>query len=192
MGAKTPKTSDRRVQRTRHALRQALLALLLERDWEAVSVQDVCDRADVGRSTFYVHFADKEDLLLGGIDELRAALLHPHAAAPQAGPLPFVRGLVAHAHAQRSLFRALVGRHGGQAVLRSFRELVVDLVRHDLAGLAPGGPHLEPAARFIAGGLLEVLSWWLESKSALGPDQIERWFLELSTPVMRVVQKRSA
>src|SRR3954469_23951916 len=65
---------DRRVRRTRRLLREALLALVLEKGYEAVTVQDVLDRADVGRATFYAHFRDKDDLLISGADELRESL----------------------------------------------------------------------------------------------------------------------
>lgn len=68
------RTPDRRVQRTRRQLREALITLILERGWDAVSVRDVCEKADVGRSTFYVHFADKENLLLSGFDDLHATM----------------------------------------------------------------------------------------------------------------------
>lgn len=61
-GGREPKT-NRRVQRTRRRLREALIALVLERGWERTTVQDVCDRADVGCSTFYLHFQSKEKLL---------------------------------------------------------------------------------------------------------------------------------
>ena len=57
---------DRRVRKTRKALRDALVELTLEKGYAAVTVGDIADRADVGRTTFYAHFTDKEDLLLGG------------------------------------------------------------------------------------------------------------------------------
>src|SRR5689334_24059575 len=63
---------DRRVRRTRRLLREALLALVAEKGYDRVTVQDVLDRADVGRATFYAHFRDKDDLLVSGFDELRA------------------------------------------------------------------------------------------------------------------------
>jgi len=68
------KKEDRRVQRTKRLLREALLALIREKRFEALSVQDVIDRADVGRATLYVHFDNKEDLLVSGFDGLRASL----------------------------------------------------------------------------------------------------------------------
>ena len=57
-----PRSTDRRVLRTRAVLRDALITLVGESGWDAITVQDICDRAKVGRSTFYMHFADKEDL----------------------------------------------------------------------------------------------------------------------------------
>jgi AcrR family transcriptional regulator len=54
---------DRRIRRTRAALRQALIGLVLERGYDAVTIRDVVDRANVGRSTFYAHYPSKEDLL---------------------------------------------------------------------------------------------------------------------------------
>ena len=62
---------DRRVRRTRAALREALLALMTEKGYEAVTVQDLIDRADIGRSTFYSHFTDKTDLLHDMLTEMR-------------------------------------------------------------------------------------------------------------------------
>jgi AcrR family transcriptional regulator len=55
---------DRRSQRTYHLVRTAMMALLLEKRYDAITVQDILDRADIGRSTFYTHFYDKEDVLV--------------------------------------------------------------------------------------------------------------------------------
>src|SRR5512139_948411 len=55
--------NDRRSQRTQHSLHEALMSLLQEKRYDAITVQDIIDRADVGRSTFYAHYQDKEDLM---------------------------------------------------------------------------------------------------------------------------------
>src|SRR5439155_17535842 len=90
----------------------ALLALVAERGWDAVSVLDVCERADVGRSTFYTHFAHKEALLLSGFDELREFLrADAKTVRGRSSSLPFLRGLIEHVQENRRMFRLLMGRH---------------------------------------------------------------------------------
>jgi AcrR family transcriptional regulator len=186
MGGKLPSADDRRVQRTRRALREALVALLLERGWDGFSVQDVCDRADVGRSTFYTHFADKEELVAGSFDDL-GRFLRAHREPPGPGAdrvLPFARGLIEHALEQRRLFLALVGKKSGHIVLRQFRELVRGLVAEDVAALLPGGPRREAAVAFLAGAFLEFLTWALESKAPPEAAALDAHFHRLAAPAL--------
>jgi AcrR family transcriptional regulator len=185
MGTNDPKTSDRRVLRTRRTLREALVSLLLQRGWDGVSVQDICDRADVGRSTFYTHFADKEELLVGGFDDLRHTLRAGLAQTPDSKvPLRFARGLLDHAHENQRLFLALVGKRSGYVVLKRFRDMVVALVSEDLARSHAAGPAQDAAVHFLAGGFLELLTWWLESRNSFRPEDVERLFLELAAPAI--------
>lgn len=148
--------ADRRVERSRRMLRDALVALILERGWDDVSVKDVCDRADVGRSTFYSHFGDKEELLVSGFDDL---LAHLRGAHDPGALLPFVRPLIEHAIDNVRLFRAVIGKRSGRVVERRFRELVLVLVGEALA------PRDEPTVRFVAGGVLELLSAAIDARS---------------------------
>src|SRR5436190_13555719 len=73
-GAVKARAVDRRVQRTRQLLHAALMSLIQEKGFESLSVQDIIDRANVGRATFYAHFDSKEDLLASGIEGLRTSL----------------------------------------------------------------------------------------------------------------------
>jgi AcrR family transcriptional regulator len=68
------KRQDRRIQRTQQLLEAALLSLIKEKEFDAISVQEIIDRANVGRATFYTHYDNKEDLLESGFDALLAAL----------------------------------------------------------------------------------------------------------------------
>ncbi len=63
--------TDRRVQRTQALLQDALLALIEEKGYAAITVQDILDRANLGRSTFYMHYRDKDDLLVSGFEQLK-------------------------------------------------------------------------------------------------------------------------
>jgi AcrR family transcriptional regulator len=148
---------DRRVRKTRTALRASLLDLVHERGWRRVSVQDVCARADVGRSTFYTHFADREELLLSGFDDLKLAL-----RASRSGPFGFVGGLVAHVDDNRALARHVMSRRGGPPVRPRMMALVVELMEEELAQSMPAGPRRAATARLLAGGLVDLLLWRLE------------------------------
>lgn len=185
MREKLPSTADRRVQRTRRALRDAMITLIMERGWDGFGVQELCARADVARSTFYVHFADKEEVLGGSFDDLRRFIRAQVAvgAAP-ARPLAFTRALIEHGHEQRPLFLAVVGKRSGMIVHRRFRALVLELVREDLEPLLAAGPRRAGVVAFVAGALLEVLTWSLEARSPPSPEETDALFQELVAPAL--------
>jgi AcrR family transcriptional regulator len=177
---------DRRVQRSRERLHGALIALVLEKGWDRVSVRDVCARAGVGRSTFYVHFADKEDLLVGGLEHVRDALL----ASGAGDAFGFVRGLVEHADESRRWVRAVIGKRSGLAVQRRFRETVGELVRADLRAQRVPARELDTATRFLAGALVEMLFAWVENRDgAIGAGDVERRFVQLAAPVVAAIAR---
>jgi len=110
------KRRDRRVQRTQHFLRNALFSLIQEKGFESLSVQDIIDRADVGRATFYAHFDNKEDLLLSGFEDLRALLKERQRQALSHGTIfeerifGFSHEMLTHVNEHRHLFQAVVGK----------------------------------------------------------------------------------
>jgi AcrR family transcriptional regulator len=182
MGAKTPKTPktpDRRIVRTRRLLRDALVSLILERGWDAVTVLEVCDRADVGRSTFYAHFGDKEDLLVSGFDELKRSLHAERLAA--AGGFAFAEPLIEHALENQRLFRAVVGKRSGQTVQRRFREVVVNLVEADVESARLEPAQRDVVVRYVAGGFVELLTWWLDRPGTMKPAELAKRFRDLTS-----------
>jgi AcrR family transcriptional regulator len=175
------------VQRTRDALRAALIALLEERGWDDINIQDLCELANVGRSTFYLHFQNKEELLIGGFDDLRAWLrMQAAQRKTKTDAMPFVRGLIEHADEQRNLFRAIIGKRSGHVVQKRFREMVCRLVEEE--GLRPHATWKQKAgARYIAGALVELLAWWVDSGKAHTADEIEEFFYQLALPSIRQI-----
>src|ERR1035441_2081874 len=129
--------TDKRVARTQQALRGALLELMVEYGYEKLSVQQVLDRAGVGRATFYLHYRSKEDLLRTSLDGLREHLtLDWHSAAKgkaqSRSPLGFSLAFFQHIDSHRKLYRAIVGRESGAIVDKKMRSLLADLVCEDL------------------------------------------------------------
>jgi AcrR family transcriptional regulator len=182
------KSLDRRVQRTRDALRDALIVLLEERGWDDINILDLCEQANVGRSTFYLHFQNKEELLVGGFDDLRAWLrMQAAQRKTKTDAMPFVRGLIEHADEQRNLFRAIIGKRSGHVVQKRFREMVCKLVEEE--GLRPHAAWQQKAsARYIAGALVELLAWWVDSGKAHTADEIEALFFQLALPSIRQLE----
>jgi AcrR family transcriptional regulator len=187
-------TEDRRVGRSREALHRAMIALVLEKGFEAVTIKDIVERANVGRSTFYAHFAGKEDLLTSEMAELRV-LLDRHQAAALARDggidrrcLGFSLALFEHARSYRDIYRVLVGERGSAIVMNRLRGLLADLVRDDLAALAPpeaGDPIPRSAlVQFVVGGLIAMLIWWTERDATLAPEAVDAMFRCLTVPAV--------
>ncbi|MCO1654481.1 TetR/AcrR family transcriptional regulator [Pseudonocardia humida] len=155
---------DRRVRRTRRALHEALIALVLERGYDRLTVQDVLDRADVGRSTFYAHYRDKEALLTAVFDDMRAQLQGEVDARAPDDPLDPARPaelLFEHAHRNQRVYRALCGRRGGEVVLRHLHGMTRELLLGPLRTRRPDLP-VEVVAEFHASATVGLLRWWID------------------------------
>jgi AcrR family transcriptional regulator len=176
---------DRRVERTHRALRAALSTAILERGWENVSVREICRRARVARSTFYSHFADKEELLLSGLDELRRELEGIVESSPQRA-LSFVRPLLEHVRAHDRM-RALVEKRSGRAVRRRLTEIVLALLEADMSPVAPANGRRQATLRFAAGALVELLMWWATTRSSLSVGELTELYRELARPALRAL-----
>jgi AcrR family transcriptional regulator len=172
------KKADRRVVRTRRQLREALVSLVNERGWDAVTVKDVCDRANIGRSTLYLHFADKEDLLFSGFQDLEATLEDARAAAP--GQFAFARGLIAHAQSELPMFRALAARRPGRHVVSHLRGVSVRLVSAELEYLRIPRSQRPLLAPYIAGALVELIVGWLERPTRQSAEEMASGFIALT------------
>lgn len=153
--------TDRRVRRTRDLLHRALIELMMERGYEKVTVADVIDRADVGRSTFYSHYRDKDDLLLVSTTEY----LRREIAAAGAGPTPLSRLRVIFELVGRypEVHRPLLGPKASGTVLRSYRMMLTQLVDESLDGV----PERAEAVAFLAGGLFGLLAAIVDPGSSL-------------------------
>lgn len=184
------KTVDRRVARTRGALRDAFHALMAERGWDDVNVQSICQRADIGRSTFYVHFRSKEELLDAELKDLRKTFRRCSTRDKRGVPevLSFLRRLIEHAQEQRALFRGLIGRRSGYVVHRRFRAFVLELVREDLSQFAATWQR-DAVAHCLTGALVEVLTWLAETRHAVRADEIEREFRRSILPSVTLLKR---
>jgi AcrR family transcriptional regulator len=174
---------DRRAARTRRALQDALIALILRKGYEDITIQDLLDEADVGRSTFYAHFTGKEDLLRRGFERLRDHLASARTSeaaieAHTARTLPFSLAVFEHVHEFRHVYRAMDNVRANAAVIEEIRRVLADFIREELPISREGAPR-ELVVQFTTGAFMNVLDWWLEREPRLSPSEIDAIFRRL-------------
>ncbi|WP_332686785.1 TetR/AcrR family transcriptional regulator [Devosia sp.] len=173
---------DRRSLRTRMALQDALMRLTVARGYDDLSVAEIADAANVGRSTFYAHFTDKDDLLRSSLSALRDILAQEQAATRQDGPdglFGFTRFLTRHMAEQQVLIRAMMRGRSGAILMDYIHHAIADILRAELApGTRPSNSAFDTefSVQFLVGGYLSVLTWWLERGAAEPPERIEKAF----------------
>jgi AcrR family transcriptional regulator len=173
-----PAAADRRVRRTQVALIDALVALVLEKRYDAITIQDLLDRADVGRSTFYSHYRGKDDLVLRSFEGLIAML--DQAVERDASParrLAPVRELFEHIGAFGPFHRALARAHMLDRVYQVGTDFLSARIARRLESRAPSaGVPVAPMAAAYAGALFALLRWWLEHDMPFSPDEMDRMY----------------
>jgi AcrR family transcriptional regulator len=195
-GLVTETITDRRVQRTRRLLHQALMSLILENKYESITVQEILDRADVGRSTFYMHFQDKDELLFSGFQYLQSFL---ESVQETSATLPgksyekiiaFSLAMFEHAREYRRINRALLGSNAEAVVRRRIHSVLAGIVWPELKlqlqrrkrGNCPVPPEL--LAHFLVSTYISVLTWWLNSKNPVPPKDIDVAYRQLVLPCL--------
>ena len=188
---------DRRSQRTREALHQALFALMREKPYDAITVQDIIDRANLGRSTFYSHFVDKNDLASYSLELILSALVHgPGADAPTRPGLIATAPLFQHVRDQFPLFQMQMRGRGldlfferGQAYWN--QKIERDMRSHLAPGQTPAVP-LAVLANFVTGTWVTLLKWWLDAKMPYTPERMDDIFQQLVLPGVQAAMGRTS
>ena len=185
----TEKAPDRRTQRTRESLIHALLALIEEKHYDQISVQDIVEHANVGRSTFYAHYENKDDLLNSGFEHLLDSLVQ-WIQVSEDGQLVFdTTMLFRHAHRHYEIYRTLIWGTGFKLLIEDGHATLSEKIETRLKDVLPAeqleGTPLPVFAYTLAGALLALLKWWLDNKMPYPPEQMDAIFQRLMMPGMR-------
>ena len=185
------KTIDRRIPRTRAMLQHALHSLIPKKGYDAITIKDICDAANVGRSTFYAHYTSKDDLKRSGFEPLRRQLVDRQKEAlatardAKSRSLAFSLTMFEHARDHREHYRALVGSRGGTVSLGHIRKILSELVRNEFPAtverdFAAAIPR-EFVIQYVVGAYMAILTWWLDGGTKLPPQRIDAMFRSLAT-----------
>jgi len=179
---------DRRTRRTRQLLRDAFLGLLKEKRYEDISVQDIIERADVARSTFYAHYVDKEDLLVGQRGVF-ASDMKRHAELPQAEkksrlipPTCFWHNIVA----QRDIFKIIARDSAMDVTMKDlhnklYANMQAEIQQHRLEqGAVPASLIVD----YLADSIITLVKWWVKQGMTYSPEQMDEIFHQMTMPLV--------
>ena len=188
-GRNRPETPDRRVQRTKSSLHHALIGLAREKPYPSIAVKEILDRANVGRSTFYTHFRDKDDLLESGIhDILRSVKAQRLPGSTLERVVAFSLPLLKHIDEHRRADGPKMKREGRVIMHERMQGVLTSLISEELATIVPGVSKgqipTDLIARHIASTFVLVLNWWVETSSGLTATDVDACFRELVLPTL--------
>lgn len=182
------KPVDRRKLRTRKALQNALVALILEKGYDAVSVSEVTDRADVGRATFYLHYKDKDELLIETLNATVRGFMDEISKYPvkimDLENTDVIRKAFEFAEEHSDLFRFMMRGHGPFITTLRIQELIAEFIyektneRLGLQNLKPQIP-MDVLANFFAGALITSIFWWLENDTGYSAEEMAHYYKKL-------------
>lgn len=179
--------ADRRSQRTYRLLSSAFAELLAEKPYEEILVQDILDRAGIGRTTFYAHYFDKEDLLSSMTEQILSTFTQQIAHSSARRRIVPSLELFEHIYQSPDLhFRALMRGRAGEPLWETLQEALCHVIEASLCTAyaekrSPAVP-LPVVSQYLAGAFLTLLKWWLAADMPYPPEQMEHIFQQLALP----------
>jgi len=172
---------QRRRQQTRKLLIQTALQLVLERGYDSISIQDITDRADLGRGTFYIHFKDKEEVIWTAFQDLFQELeREAHQKLDRGAPQVEYYGLLNifwHVDKNRDLYRVMFSRQGSIMLTARAQDFLAEAFLYDIRRSTHSTEvdfHLpeEIEAQILVGVISRLIFWWLETPNTYTPEQM--------------------
>jgi AcrR family transcriptional regulator len=186
---------DRRVAKTDRLLRDALVSLVHEKNYDTIAVREILERANVGRSAFYAHFPNKHALLESGIQHMLKTTPPHRPATPR--PLEQVLSFSAAVfqyvgqHRHRHTGETAMARRGRTVLHRRLKQALIKTMTDELRGSSSDSEaraHRIPTGllvEFIVTTFIVVLDWWVESRSQLSPREVDDLFLSMVLPTLQ-------
>jgi AcrR family transcriptional regulator len=170
---------DRRVKRTQNLLAKALIALTLEKGYEAVTIRDITERADVGYATFFRHYHDKDALLLDVLDVVLEELLGLLPLSPEADPATVGTLIFQYVQQQSEVVRVLLSSRGSATLVQRIIEAGTESVLLQNSPRPGAVVPMEIAAYHLVTSSLSLIQWWLEHDMPYPPERMGTIYHEL-------------
>ena len=174
--------TDRRITRSRRLLGEALLELIQEQSFDAITIRDITERADIGYATFFRHYDSKEELLAEQLENIIRQI--EELAGERSGDYFQREGTLLYEHARENelLYRGLLGGHVNAQVIRRLRDALINVIKPHLKGHIEEEELLVPfdiAVNHVAAAALEMVAWWLENNMPYPPGDMGSYYERL-------------
>ena len=184
--------TDRRVQRTRELLQKALIELISERRYDAITIQDIVDRANVGRTTFYLHYSNKDELFMSCHEAIVSGFHSLHSLSPEELLSPEAPpGMISayrHLAEARAMLNPIFQGQESPLILRGIRARSAQHIEASLrAAFAEAGSAIpfDVLANYLAGAQIALVQWWLEKRRPHTPEKLAQTFHRLQRLAIR-------
>ena len=185
--------TDRRIQKTQDLLRSALVSLISEKPYDSIVIKEILERANVGRSTFYMHFRDKDDLLISGIHDILQRVQSPGALSDEKWHdqiLWFSLTIFEYHYQHRHAGPDRIGPRG-RAILHGhlrnvLADVIAEVVKKDTR-MGRKSTRAIPAdllSEYVAATFVLVLDWWSGKRMPLLPNEVNEVFRKLTLPTL--------
>ena len=177
---------DRRSRRTRNLINTAMLELLFEKRYETITVQDILDRAEIGRSTFYTHYYDKEDVLASITEQMIEMFSQQFSQRNVEQIIVPSLELFEHVQQHYRYFQAMLRGYAGEVLCEAAQTALSRNIEQALTTINADKPAPEIPwtliAQYLAGAFLTLLRWWLNAEMPYSPERMEKIFQQLALP----------
>jgi len=196
--------TDRRIQRTRQALRNALLELIKEKGYDSIHVEEITQRANLGRATFYLHYKDKEDLLVDVFSEMAKERSRTLSEIPfsawmpdwvttdpisenNAVPPPLI--VFRHVAENADIYRILLRSEKADRIVERIRKIITQSITEFMQTKVENDPipilftvPIDLLAAYYSAAILSFVDWWLEQELSYSPEEMTCMFQRLIFP----------
>lgn len=187
---------DRRVVKTRQIIYEAFFELMMEKQYDKITVQEIIDRANVGRSTFYSHFFSKDEVLKSSIENMMGTfnqhLSHVIDDDNRNRLIP-VAELFTHIQENGRLMKSLIKGNSSDLFIDKVQICLNEKIEAHIGSQLTKGK--EPSVpmpiliNHISSSLIFLLKWWLDNKMQYTPEQMEIYFHKLVIPSAEAILK---
>ena len=184
MSKKKTKPLDRRIQKTRKILLESLISLMLEKDFNSISVKDITEKANVGRSTFYAHFEDKEQLLFSGNHPFMEGMMSLLNGDIQDDTPSIYFQLFSHAKENKKLTSAMLGKSSGYLMLERAKDILKSYFQNRKKFLNPKKNKLYSES--YASAIMGLLIQWMEQGTPFSIEFMENKCLSIEKLFMNL------